>query len=148
MTIPLTRLVVCLSLAFLCCTMRVAAQDRPPQRDVTEKHLVQIDFSLWITEIFAVSPDSQHVAYGAHAGRKQFVIVDGQAGKSYQVILGSMLRFSPNSQRLAYAAQEERQSFVVIDGKALKSYDGLGAGTLRFSPDSQRLAYVPVPPNP
>src|SRR5262245_28146031 len=116
MTRLTTRLGICVSLAFLCCTMTITAEDRLPnvradahKRDVTEKLLAQMDFSLWITEIFAVSPDSQHVAYGAHAGRKQFVIVDGKAGKSYQVILGSMLRFSPDSRRLAYGARQGQQ---------------------------------------
>ena len=72
----------------------------PPQRNVTEKRLVQIDFSRLIPELF-VSPDSQHVAYGARAEQKQVVILDGQAGKPYQAILGGTLRFSPDSKRLA-----------------------------------------------
>src|SRR5262249_9291748 len=131
MTTLITRLVVCVSLAFLCCAVLVAAQDKPPQRNIVEKRLMQIDFSLWISEILAVSPDSQHVAYGAQAERKQFVIVDGQAGKPYQVILGNMLRFSPNSQRLAYAVQEGQKSFIVVDGKALKPYDSLRHRTPR-----------------
>src|SRR2546426_6711568 len=83
MTLPTTRLIVCVSLAFLCYAMIVTAEDKPPQRDVAEKRLMEMDFSLWISEIFAVSPDSQHVAYGAQAGRKQFVIVDGQRSEEH-----------------------------------------------------------------
>src|SRR5215831_555375 len=127
-----------------CCVTARAADGTPPQRSVTEKRLVQIDFSRLIPELFVVSPDSQHVAYGARAEQKQVVIVDGQAGKPYQAILGGTLRFSPDSKRLAYGIQQDRQSFLVVDGKAYKSYAALGAGTLQFSPDSQRLAYVVV----
>ena len=76
----------------------MAVEDKPPQRNVTEKRLVQIDFSRLIPELFAVSPDSQHVAYGARAEQKQVVIVDGQAGKPYQAILGGTLRFQPGQQ--------------------------------------------------
>src|SRR5262249_6629811 len=122
MTISTTRLVVYVSLALLGCTMLGAAQDQPPRRDVAEKRLVQMDFSLLIPELFVVSPDSQHVAYGARAGQKQFVVVDGQAGKPYQALVVGMLRFSPDSRRLAYAAQDGRKSFVVVDGQALKPY--------------------------
>ncbi len=144
MTTSPTRLALFMSLALLCWAIVVAAEDKPPRRDVTEKRLIQIDFSLLLPDLFAVSPDSLHVAYGARAEQKQFVIVDGQAGKPYPAILGGMLRFSPNSQRVAYGAQQDRKSFLVVDGKAHKPYEALGAGTLRFSPDSQHVAYAAV----
>src|SRR5207244_4772751 len=126
------------------CATAMAVENTPVQRNVTEKRLVQIDFSRLIPELFTVSPDSQHVAYGARAEQKQVVIVDGQVGKPYQAILGGTLRFSPDSKRLAYGVQQDRQSFLVVDGKASKPYAALGAGALRFSPDSQRVAYVAV----
>src|SRR5215468_7269862 len=129
----------------LCWATASGCGSPPLQRSVTEKRLVQIDFSRLIPELFAVSPDSQHVAYGARAEQKQVVIVDGQAGHPYQAILDGTLRFSPDSKRLAYGAQQDRQSFLVVDGKASKPYAALGAaGALRFSPDSQRVAYIAV----
>ena len=72
-TVSTTRLLVCVSLVLLSC----AAEDTPRQRDVTEKRLLQMEFSLWIPSLFAVSPDSQRVAYGVRAEQKQFIIVDG-----------------------------------------------------------------------
>ncbi len=110
-----------LTLLMLFCRVTArAVENQPPQRNVTEKRLVQIDFSRLIPELFAVSPDSQHVAYGARAEQKQVVIVDGQAGKPYQAILGGTLHFSPDSKRLAYGVQQDRQSFLVVDGKVSK----------------------------
>ena len=127
MSTLITRLAMFCTL--LCCaTASGCGSPPPPQRSVTEKRLVQIDFSRLIPELFTVSPDSQHVAYGARAEQKQLVIVDGQAGKPYQTILGGTLRFSPDSKRLAYGVQQDRQSFLVVDGKAYKPYTALGAG--------------------
>src|SRR5215471_6820315 len=145
MTTLTTRLAISLTLLTLVSyAVARAVENKPPQRNVTEKRLVQIDFARLIPELFAVSPDSQRVAYGARAEQKQVVIVDGQVGKPYQAILGGTLRFSPDSKRLAYGAQQDRQSFLVVDGKVYKSYAALGAGTVRFSPDSRRVAYVVV----
>src|SRR5205823_8163895 len=104
-------------LTLFCSGTAMAVENAPPQRNVTEKRLVQIDFSRLIPELFTVSPDSQHVAYGARAEQKQVVIVDGQVGELYQAILGGTLRFSPDSKRLAYGVQQDRQSFLVVDGK-------------------------------
>src|SRR5262247_4456504 len=140
MTTLTTRLAIFLTL--LSCAVALAVENKPPQRNVTEKRLVQIDFARLIPELFAVSPDSQRVAYGARAEQKQVVIVDGQAGKPYQAILGGTLHFSPDSKRLAYGVQQDQQSFLVVDGQAHKLYTALGAGALRFSPDSQRVAYT------
>src|SRR5215470_4124851 len=114
----LTLLILLTLLTRFCCTTAMAAENTPPQRNVTEKLLAQIDFSRLIPELFDVSPDSQHVAYGARTEQKQVVIVDGQAGKPYQAILDGTLRFSPDSKRLAKGVQQDRQSFLVVDGKA------------------------------
>ena len=108
MSTLITRLAMFCTL--LCCAQRGLWQP-PLQRNVTEKRLVQIDFSRLIPELFVVSPDSQHVAYGARAEQKQVVIVDGQAGKPYQAILGGTLRFSPDSKRLAYGVQQGPAEF-------------------------------------
>src|SRR5262245_26219308 len=109
MTKPSICLVIFVTL--LSYAITTVAEDRPVQRTVTEKHLIQIDFASLIPALFAVSPDSQHVAYGARAEQKQVVVVDGKKGKAYQAILSGMLLFSPDSKRLAYGAQQDRQSF-------------------------------------
>src|SRR5262249_49118239 len=90
----MTTLTTRLMLFTLLCCVTASGCGRPPpqQRNITEKRVVQIDFARLIPELFAVSPDSQHVAYGARAEQTQVVIVDGQAEKPYQTILGGTLR--------------------------------------------------------
>ena len=116
----MTKPIICcvIFVTLLSYAITTVAEDRPVQRTVTEKRLVQIDFASLIPELFAVSPDSQHVAYGVRAEQKQVVIVDGKEGKAYQAIVSGMLRFSPDSKRLAYGVQQDRQSFLVVDDKA------------------------------
>jgi hypothetical protein len=84
------------------------------------------------------------VAYGAWAGNKWFVVVDGKEEKKYDSI-GNLI-FSPDSKRVAYAAWAGNKRFVVVDGKEEKKYDGIvtiGGGKIIFdSPDS--LHYLAV----
>ena len=62
------------------------------------------------------SPDSRHVAYIAGAGAKQFVVVDGDAGKQYDgLVKGTKCEFDSASQ-LHYLAKQNTSS----DGR---SYD-------------------------
>jgi uncharacterized RDD family membrane protein YckC/Tol biopolymer transport system component len=109
---------------------------------LSERLVVQIDFSSWIQEHFTVSPDSRRVAYVAQLGDKVFVVVDGKEGKPYDGIAEGTPIFSPDSRRVAYAAQLGDKQFVVVDGKEEKQYDGILEGGLIFSPDSQRVAYA------
>ena len=135
-------IVLCLAVFLLICIGIAAwAGEKSLNRVVSERLIVQIDFSSWIQESLKVSPDSKHVAYGTREGDKQFVVVDGEEGKRYEGIGEGTLIFSPDSERLAYGAQEGNKRFVVVDGKEEKRYDGIGT-TLIFSPDSERLAYT------
>jgi Tol biopolymer transport system component len=89
------------------------------------------------------SPDSRRVAYMAHRGGKQFVVVDEVEGKDHEAIALPSVMFSPDSSRLVYMAGPSGKPFVVINGEEGKPlYDALG--TLLFSPDSTRVAYVGV----
>jgi Tol biopolymer transport system component len=110
------------------------------------------------------SPDSKRIAYVALI-QKNFVVVDGLEGKSYDGI-GTPV-FSPDSKRIAYRVCTTRQFLprqpevasssdeafsinpvipiekwaVVVDGKQGKEeYDWIEDPV--FSPDSRRLAYV------
>jgi Tol biopolymer transport system component len=81
------------------------------------------------------------VAYAAQAGEKQFVVVDGYAGRAYDRVEEGSLCFSPDGQRLAFVAHVANRKAIVVDGKAVY-HDSFGESDLCFSPDSQRLAYV------
>ncbi|OGN88610.1 MAG: hypothetical protein A2Z74_02700 [Chloroflexi bacterium RBG_13_46_9] len=104
----------------------------------SKRLICQIDFSSLIPFSFEASPDKQRVAYIAHEGDGQFVVIDGEEGEKYDEVV--YLTFSPDSRRVAYLAQEGDKWFVVVNGEEGKKYDD--ASSPIFSPDSQRLAYV------
>jgi len=110
-------------------------------RIVSERLIVEIDLSSWVSEPPTISPDSKRVAYPAGVDNKYFVVVDGVEAKQYDSLGGDSIIFSPDSNRVAYAAQLGDKRFVVVDGVEGKQYDDIGEGSLIFSPDSQRVAY-------
>jgi len=140
--IKMSRKVIGLYLAVfvLCITVAARAEEKSSNRVVSERLIVEIDFSSWIRESFKVSPDSKRVAYVARVGDKQFVVVDGKEEKQYDGIGEGTPIFSPDSKRVAYNARVGDKWLVVADGKEEKRYDGIGT-TLIFSPDSKRVAY-------
>ena len=119
------------------------AEEKSLDRAVSERLIVQIDFSSWIGESFKVSLDSKRVACGVRAGdrwalgSKQFVVIDGEEGKRYDGIISAPI-FSPDSKRVAYLAVLGDKWFVVIDGEEGKRYDGFvrGGRIIFDSPDS------------
>jgi Tol biopolymer transport system component len=127
--------------------VRADAQRQPISTDtyrVEEARLGALDADATVV----VSPDGRHVAYVAAKGNKQFVIVDGQAGREYDAIDPGSLVFSPDGKRLAYVAARKNRAatggqtqFVVEGGKEGKGYDGIGLSSVRFSPDSKRVGY-------
>ena len=108
----------------------------------------------WILDC-VFSPDSRRVAYVAARGEdlekaKQFVVVDGVAGKKYECaawipgacVLGNPVAppgrrlppawfssvgpvFSPDSRHVAYAAMCGGKVLLVIDGRETGRYDGV-----------------------
>ena len=78
------------------------------------------------------------MAYGARAGSKQCVVVDGKEEKQYDAIVEGTLVFSPDSKRVAYGARAGSRVFVVMDGKEGNQYDAIialgtkGAGRIVF----------------
>jgi hypothetical protein len=134
--------VVLVSVCVMCClgwSLAAFAEEKSPNRRASERLIVKIDVSSWIEESFTISPDSRRVAYGAGAGKKRFVVVDGKKDKPYDGIGEGTPIFSPDSRRVAYTAGASKTWFVVVDGKEDKRYDG--CSILIFSPDSQRVAY-------
>ena len=126
----------------ICISISCHTQEKSTKRIVSERFIVQIDFSSWIQKPFRVSPDSRRVAYMARVGNKWFVVVDGKEEKQYDSIMEGTPIFSPDSRRVAYGARVGNKQFVVVDGKEEKQYDGIGAGTPIFSPDSRCVAYM------
>jgi hypothetical protein len=88
------------------------------------------------------SPDSNHTAYRANDGGKEFVVHDGKELKKYGFV-GPDLVFSPNSNHIAYTACDNGtiplKYFVVIDDKELNNFRHFFY--LLFSKDSDHLAY-------
>jgi hypothetical protein len=118
----------------------MAACGPTPTPVLSERLVVQIDFSSWIQESFTVSPDSQRVAYVAQLGDKQLVVVDGKEEEPYDGI-GTLI-FSLDSQRVAYGAQVGDKWFVVVDGKEEKPYDGIVRGGSIIFDSADSLHYL------
>jgi hypothetical protein len=82
---------------------------------LSERLVVQIDFSSWIPESFTVSPDSKRVAYGAGMGDKQVVVVDGKEGKQYDniVVTGGGKIIFDSADSLHYLALKGDEIYLV-----------------------------------
>jgi WD40-like Beta Propeller Repeat len=74
------------------------------------------------------SSDGKRVAYAAQKGRKQFTVIDGQAGSDYDVI--GNLAFSRDGKHLAYSAKTGAAWVTVTDGKVSANYDQIGCGAI------------------
>jgi len=133
------RKVITACLGFLVC-IGIAAwtEGESLNRVVSERLIVQIDFSSWIPQTF--STDSKCLAYAAKLADKMFIVVDGKEGKQYDGIVKGALTFSTDGGHLAYAAAAGNRQFVVVDEKEGKQYDAIvttGGGRVIFdSPDS------------
>ncbi|MCX7968080.1 MAG: hypothetical protein N3B10_06260 [Armatimonadetes bacterium] len=111
----------------------------------------EVEDNIVVPPVF--SPDGQRMAYGVSSEGKQFVVLDGVKGKSYDEILPS-LAFSPDGKRFIYAARKGKKFVAVVDGVESKEYDGLWYPSIftpskyngrpwftPFSLDSKRVAY-------
>lgn len=92
----------------------------------------------------------KRVAYWKTNDKGMFLIVNGVAGKPFDIIDDGSPRgalepptivFSPDSQHFAYIARRGKKYFVVRDGKEGRAYDWIARGDLHFSSDSRRMAY-------
>ncbi|HDQ00520.1 MAG TPA: hypothetical protein ENN22_15240 [bacterium] len=85
----------------ICIGISCHVQEKSTNRIVSERFIVQTDFSSWIIESLKVSPDRKRVAYAAQVGNKRFVVVDGKEEKQYDgigIIGGGRIVFdSPDS---------------------------------------------------
>lgn len=135
---------VALSLASIIIPLSLVgcARQEPPEREISEKLITQIDLSSWVSDFFKVSPDNTRLAFGIRVGNNRVVVVDGKEEGPYDGVGIGTLKFSTDSKRVAYLAGVGNEQFVVIDGKRQKSYDGIGEGMPIFSPDGMRVVYM------
>jgi len=158
---------LCLCVLIVCVEVS-QAQERFPNREISEKLFFNIS-SIKTGELYpTVSPDMRHIALldvsKKLLGRaKWMVFIDGKEGKKYDAIVKHSPTFSPDGKNLAYLAEENNKQFVVVDGKEESRYDRIGIGreietlatapggsywiktasqVLAFSPDSKRVAYT------
>jgi hypothetical protein len=88
------------------------------------------------------SADGAHVAYVAHRGKEdEVVMVDGQPGPKFEAITAGP-RYCRSGQRLAYAARRDKDDeVVVVDEKPGAKYRAIVAGP-QFCNEGRHLAYV------
>ena len=110
-----------LSFFLLCIGAAASAQTESPDQALSERLISNIDFSASIKASFKVSPDSKRVAYGARAGSRVFVVMDGKEGNHYDAILalgaegkGRIVFDSADS--LHYLAAKGRGIYLVEEG--------------------------------
>jgi len=135
---------LCVAIFLICIAKSTFAQEETLNNMVSEKYIVEIDFSSWVKESFTVSPDNKGVMYVAQAGDKWFLVVDSKEGKHYDGIVKDSHLFSPDSKRIAYAARAGTEHFVVADGKEGKnSLVAIGGGKIIFDA-SDSIQYLVI----
>jgi hypothetical protein len=72
--------------------------------------------------------------------RGQYIVLDGQRGRTYDGIGIGALAFSADSRHLAYAARRGSHWRVVIDGREGPPFDGIAS--VFYSADSAHVAYA------
>ena len=69
----------------------------------------------------AFSPDSKRLAWVSRRGGKDFVVLDGSEGKTYDEIQD--LQFTADARHLVYAARRVGKLVLVVDGIESNEYD-------------------------
>lgn len=86
------------------------------------------------------SPDRRHELRIVEHRHRQYVVLDGVRGPTFDGIALGALTFSPDSRHVAYAASIGESWRAVVDGRAGPPFSGIHS--IRFSPDSAHVAYV------
>lgn len=90
------------------------------------------------TVVFA--PQGSGWACASKRGAENFVIADGQEGKSYEFISPGRILFSPDGEKTAYIAYGAGKNFAVVDGQESRPYEDIRGEV--FSADSKDLMYL------
>jgi len=92
---------------------------------------------------FAVGIDSQHLAFVAIKGEKQYVVCDGVESPPYEWIIPNSLTLSPVDARPAFIVQEGNDMSVVVGGQVVgKGYYRVRDDRIIFSADGKHFAYT------
>jgi len=116
------------------------------------KHFIVVNDKI-ISEYYAYqasnpifSPDGKHIVFTAgdrdeadYSRQKYFIVLDGNEGKHYDQILGSLM-FSKDSQHIAYLAIDNKKGrLAVLDDQ---EYDASNISKMYLSPDGKYIAYI------
>lgn len=70
------------------------------------------------------STEDEHTARRVHHWGQCRVLVDGQLGAGYEMILKNTLVFSPDGKHLAYMIEQNKRQAVVVDGRVGAWHEG------------------------
>ena len=110
---------------------------------VEEKSLGRFRFGGYVKSL-SVSPDSRHVAYIRRDmwrpfRRREFLVVDGNRGHSYDRILTDTVRFDALG-RPVFAASDHGKVFCLVGEERGESYESVTAP--KVSQNGRRCAYI------
>jgi len=119
----------------------LAAQEKAPQRTVTEKSLGKVDLSNYDKKepTFWVSPNGKHAAWLV---AKNKIAIDGQVKEYTKDLSDNSFRFSPDGEHWGYAVYiPDKGATVVVDGVEEKTGYNQILFSPFFSPDGKHVAY-------
>jgi hypothetical protein len=96
----------------------------------------------WINyKTVRLSQDCRRLAYGAKAGKKWLMVVDGKSGSEYEGV--SLPVFDATGRHVAYTSSKGGRSVVVFDGEPAAEYDLIVPPGIAFDSD-HGLRYLAV----
>ncbi len=87
-----------------------------------------------------LSDDGKHVALALQKEGRDFVQIDGVAGKSFEHVIAGSFHWNSDGSRHVYAVASAGKQSMVIDGVEGPAYASVGPAV--FSADGKRVAYV------
>ena len=134
-------IVLCLAVFLVYVTHITAhAEEKSPNRIVSEKFIDEIDPSKWIPQSLTISPDGKRMTYVALVKGEWCVIVNGEKSKTCIDAGGEPLTFLPGRNDVAFVVTTSDGKFKWVDAKYWRQYGGIS--TPIFSPDSEHVVYV------
>jgi len=87
----------------------------------------------------AFSPDGEHIAYGAGAEKKNFLVVDKKEVRRFDFVVPGTVAWSPDSRHVLCIAATADQRYIVVDDVLLKGgWEGfLGNSSFVFESDTK-----------
>jgi Tol biopolymer transport system component len=104
--------------------------------------LNHVPHQIFETMIGGPSAYERHLAYEASEGKKDFVVIDGNAQPLYDSVVG--MRWSPDGKHFVYAAKSGAKWSFVVDGIAGPLFDHIDFYEFYFTSNSRHWAYWAV----